>query len=444
MTEKSRLHEILIVGGGAGGLELASKLGQTLAKRGRAHVTLVDSNLTHLWKPLLHEVAAGTLNSHEDELDYLPLAQWRHLHFRLGTMDGLDRENKTIPLAPTLDENGDEVIPRRTCTYDTLIIAVGSVTNDFAVPGVQEHCSFLDTREQADRFHRQLLTSYLKAYTQHEPLREGQLHIAIAGAGATGVELAAELHNATQQLIAYGLDDRITPEKDMKITLIEAADRILPALPERVSTPARRALDTLGIQVCSGERINRATQKGFETEAGLFIQAEIKVWAAGVKAPDFLSGLDGLECTAVNQLVVKPTLQTTRDEHIFAFGDCAACPQPDTDEWVPPRAQAAHQQASFLAKSIDRRLRGKPLPVYIYRDYGSLVSLSRHSTVGTLMGNLMGKWSPYLTIEGVLARFAYLSLYKMHQLAVEGFVRVTLLTLANLLTRRAKPRLKLH
>ncbi|MCI0400671.1 MAG: NAD(P)/FAD-dependent oxidoreductase [Gammaproteobacteria bacterium] len=443
MSDKSRPHQIVIVGGGAGGIELASKLGPRLAKPGRANVTLVDKNLAHLWKPLLHEVAAGTLNSHDDELDYLAQARWRHFLFRLGSMDGLDRANKTISLAPTPDEKGDEVIPRRKVTYDTLIISVGSVTNDFAIPGVRDHCGFLDTREQADRFHQRLLTAYFRAHTQHGPLREGQLHIAIVGAGATGVELAAELHNSTRQLIAYGLD-RFTPDKDMKITIIEAADRILPALPARVSMPAQRTLNALGIKVLTGERITRATHDGVETAAGLFIPAEIKVWAAGVKAPDLLRHLDGLETTANNQLVVRPTLQTSRDENIFAFGDCAACPQPGTDELVPPRAQAARQQAALLLQSMDRRLEGGPLPVYVYRDYGSLVSVSRYTTVWTLMGNLMGKWSPYVTIEGLLARFAYLSLYKMHQLALGGIVRVILLTLANLLTRRTKPRLKLH
>ena len=278
---------------------------------------------------------------------------------------------------------------------------------------------------------------------QRTQLREGQLHVAIAGAGATGIELAAELHTSTRQLVAYGLDE-IDPDQDIKLIIVEAAATILPALPARVSNAVVEQLHNLGIELRTGERIIEVTSKGFQTEKGHFIQAETKVWAAGIKAPDFLRDLDGLEANSLNQLVVMPTLQTTRDENIFAFGDCAACRILGTEEDVPPRAQAAHQQASLLAKSISHRLAGKPLPKYRYVDYGSLVSLSRHHTVGNLMGNLLGRATGSAMIEGLLARLIYRSLYKMHQIALQGVLRVSLVTLANLLTRGSRPRMKLH
>lgn len=443
MSEAPARHHIIIVGGGAGGLELAVALGRRLGRRKLADVTLVDATLTHLWKPLLHEVAAGTLDSHEDDVDYLAVAYCNHFRFRLGRMDRLDRERREISLAPTLDEDGEEFIPRRTFRYDTLIMAVGSVTNDFGIPGVREHCLFLDSRRQADRFHQLLLKRCYQAHAQGSPLREGQLHVAIAGAGATGVELAAELHDATRQLVVFGLD-RLNPERDVKLNIIDAADRVLPGLPPRISAATENILRKLGVGIHTGERIAQADAAGFHTAGGLFIPAEIKVWAAGIKAPDFLQGLDGLESNRANQLLVLPTLQTTLDESIFALGDCAACPiEPGSDQLVPPRAQAAHQQASLLVKSMRRRLQGKPLPEYRYKDYGSLINLSRYSAVGNLMGNLMGKPGSMM-IEGMMARMAYLSLYKMHQRAVHGSVRVALNTLANLLTGRSKPRLKLH
>ena len=438
MNNKAHLHHIVVIGGGAGGLELATQLGDKLGKSKKANIMLVDCNLTHLWKPLLHEVAAGSLNSHEDELSYMAQGHWHHFIFRLGRMDRLDRGKKEISLAPTVDEHGVEYIPRRIFSYDTLIIAVGSVTNDFNIPGIQEHCLFLDTQQQADHFHKILLRNYYAAHTQKEPLREGQLHIAIAGAGATGVELSAELYEATRQVVEFGLD-RIIPE-DVKITIIEGSDRILPALPERLSKLTEKALHNINIQICTGQRITKATAEGFHTHSGQFIPAEIKVWAAGVKAPDFLKGLDGLETNTINQLIVKPTLQTTLDDNIFAMGDCAACPMPDSGNTVPPRAQAAQQQASMLVKTIQRRLRNEPLPEYHYVDYGSLINISQYSTVGNLMGKLSGNFM----IEGVFARLVYLSLYKMHQLALHGFVRVAFSTLANILTRKVKPRMKLH
>ncbi len=437
-------HRIVIVGGGAGGLELATRLGDLFSKKNEIEVTLIDASLTHLWKPLLHEVAAGSLNSHEDELSYLAQANWHHFRFRLGKVVKVDRDNRTVTTAPAIDTGGAEYIPARTFQYDTLIMSVGSISNDFGVPGVTEHCHFIDKQSEADAFHQHLLKSCYTAHTSTGETSENQLHIAIAGAGATGVELAAELFESTRQLIRYGLDG-IDAEKQLKITIIEAANRVLPGLPEHMSAEVQKQLENIGIDVLTNERITRASDSGFETESGKTVNAGILVWAAGIKAPQFLADIDGLECNRINQLLVNSSLQTTRDENIFAFGDCAACTDPQTGDSVPPRAQAAHQQASMLVKSMKKRVNGETdLPEYHYVDYGSLINLSRYSTVGNLMGNIAKIWSSSIFIEGLLARFVYLSLYKMHQVALHGYIRTGLTTIANILTRRNRPRMKLH
>ncbi|NQD91752.1 NAD(P)/FAD-dependent oxidoreductase [Pseudomonas sp. CrR25] len=431
-------HRIVIVGGGAGGLELATRLGRTLGKRGQAKVTLVDANLTHIWKPLLHEVAAGSLNSSEDELNYVAQAKWNRFEFQLGRMTGLDRAKQCIALAATLDDRGEVLVPERELSYDSLVIAVGSTTNDFGTPGAAEHCLFLDTREQAERFHRQLLSHYLRAHASQGDSAE-QISVAIVGAGATGVELAAELHHAAHELAAYGLD-RIRPE-NMRITLIEAGPRVLPALPERIGQPVHQTLEKLGVTVLTNAAVSEVTRDALHTAQGAAITASLKVWAAGIRAPAFLKELDGLESNRIHQLMVRPTLQTTRDDNIFAFGDCAACPQPGGDgRNVPPRAQAAHQQASLLAKSLKLRIDGQTLPEYRYRDYGSLISLSSFSAVGNLMGNLTGS----VMLEGWLARVFYVSLYRMHQMALYGGFRTLLLMLSDRIGRSTEPRLKLH
>lgn len=431
-------HRIVIVGGGAGGLELATRLGRKLGKSGAARIILVDANLTHIWKPLLHEVAAGSLNSSEDELNYVAQAKWNHFEFQLGRMSGLDRAGKSITLAPTLDDDGQVLMPERRIAYDSLVLAVGSTTNDFGTPGAAEHCIFLDTRGQAERFHRRLLSHYLRAHAS-ENGGASKIDIAIVGAGATGVELAAELHHAAKQLVAYGLD-RIRPE-DMRITLIEAGPRVLPALPERIARPVHQTLEKLGVTVLTGAAVSEVTAEGLKTADGNFIPASLKVWAAGIRAPSFLKELDGLESNRINQLLVRPTLQTTLDDDIFAFGDCAACPQPGTEgRNVPPRAQAAHQQASMLAKSLRLKISGQALPEYRYRDYGSLISLSSFSAVGNLMGNLTGS----VMLEGWLARVFYISLYRMHQMALYGVPRTLLLMLSDRIGRSTEPRLKLH
>ncbi|WP_207538436.1 NAD(P)/FAD-dependent oxidoreductase [Sabulicella rubraurantiaca] len=437
------LHKVVVVGGGAAGLELATKLGDSLGRRGQASIALVERARSHLWKPLLHEVAAGSMDPDEHELDYLAQAHWHHFRFRFGEMTGLDRVRKEVLLAPTFDEEGREITPRRSFPYDTLVIAVGSVTNDFGTPGVREHAIALETSEQAMRFHRRLVNACLRAHTQPGPVRPGQLHVAIIGAGATGTELAAELHRTARAVIAYGLD-RIDPEKDIRITLIEAADRVLPGLPPRISEAATRLLQKLGVEICTGGRVNEVGPDGVQLADGRFVPAELVVWAAGVKGPEVLKDLDGLEVSRSNQLVVLPTLQTTRDPDVFALGDCAWCPRdPERPEAgpVPPRAQAAHQQASHMVRQVRRRLLGEPLRPFAYQDFGSLVSFGEYSTVGNLMGFLSGK---SMMIEGWFARLMYRSLYKMHERALHGTAKTALSTLARTLTRRTEPRVKLH
>jgi len=353
-------------------------------------------------------------------------------------MDGLDRARREIGLAPVTDAAGQELVPRRTFAYDTRVIAVGSVANDFGVTGVAEHCVYLDDHRQADRLQQRLLNDLLRAQVQPDPLREGQLHVAIVGAGATGVELAAELHRATRRLVAYGLD-RIDPGRDIKLNLIEAAPSVLPALPERLQVATEEQLGRLGIEVLTGEQVSEVTEHAIHTKSGRILPAEVKVWCAGVRGPDFLRHLEGLETNRLGQLVVDPTLRVTSDDHIFALGDCAACPQAGSERPVPPRAQAAHQQAQALATNLVRRQQHKPLRPFVYNDYGSLVSLS-YSAIGTLMGNLFGS----VMIEGKLARLTYLSLYRRHQLALHGFGWVVLSTLSHLLARGTQPQLKLH
>ena len=438
--EGSGVHRIVVVGGGAGGLELVTRLGETLGKGGRAHVTLVERARTHLWKPLLHAVAAGSIDRAQHELNYLAQAHWHGFAYRFGEMVGLDRAAKQVHLAPTFDEDGRQITPARSIGYDTLVIAIGSVTNDFGTPGAREFAVPLETPDQATRFHRRLVNACLRANTQIEPVRPGQLHVAIIGAGATGTELAAELHRTVRAVVAYGLD-RISPERDIHIVLIEAAERILPALPERIAAATRKLLEDLGVEVRTGARVSEVRDDGVVLASGAFIPSELVIWCAGVKAPDVLHDLDGLESNRINQLVVLPTLQTTRDPDIFAIGDCAACPRPGFAQPVPPRAQAAHQQASHMVRQLQRRLAGEPLQPYIYRDFGSLVSLGKYSTVGSLMGGLLGR---SVFIEGYFARLVYRMLYKMHQAALYGGRAVLWRTLLGGVSQRPGPSVKLH
>jgi NADH dehydrogenase len=440
-TER-RLPRIVVVGGGAGGLELVSALGRKLGRRGKADIVLVDRNASHIWKPLLHEVASGALDASLDEVGYRQHASRFGYRYLLGTMEGLDRSAQEIVLAPRYDEDGEEIMARLRVRYDYLIFAVGSVTHDFGTPGVAEHCIFLDARSQAERFRQKLLNACVAAslQTDADPSVKPTVDVAIVGGGATGVELSAELHHSVQGLRYYGLEN--FDSSQLRVALLEAGPRILPALPERISSAATEELERLGVKVLSNARVVEVTPEGMRLDADKpFITAKLRVWAAGVKAPDFLQGLDGLETNGRNQLVVQATLESTRDNRIFAIGDCAACPMPDGQGTVPPRAQAAHQMAMHMANGVTRLLAGRDLKPYRYHDFGALVNLARYSTVGSLMGNLVGG---SMQVEGRIARFMYTMLYRMHLSAVHGWFRMMIMTAIGRINRVIRPQVKMH
>jgi NADH:ubiquinone reductase (H+-translocating) len=442
------MHRFIIVGGGAGGLELATRLGDRYGstdsrKTPQAQVTLIDRNPTHIWKPLLHEVAAGSLDANLDEVGYRSHCHRWGYHFFLGSIEGIDRAARQIVVAPLLDVDGRELIGRHRIGYDYLVIAIGSVTNDFGTPGASQNCLFLDSRADADGFRDRLLNQCLRVSRalSENPAADESVRVAIVGGGATGVELAAELYNAASALHYYGLED--FDESRLKVSLLEAGPRILPALPEKLADAAREELEALGVSVQTNVRVTGVTPEAIQTQSGVQIVADLKVWAAGVRGPDILGDpkMGGLEATSGCQLLVRPTLQVTRDDAIFAIGDCCSCTLAGQKRPVPPRAQVAHQMASATYHNLVRLMRGRAPRNFIYRDHGSLVSLSRFSTVGSLMGNLIGG---RMAIEGRIARFVYMSLYRMHLFAIHGTLRGIALILIGHVSRILRPRLKLH
>ncbi|GAC17336.1 NAD(P)/FAD-dependent oxidoreductase [Paraglaciecola arctica] len=430
------MQKIVIVGGGAGGLELVSRLSRTLGKKGLAQIILVDRQPTHVWKPLLHEVAAGVIDKNSDGVDYRIHAARHNYQFQLGTMSDIDSISKRIKLDPIKDEQGDILIPSREIDYDFLVLAIGSVSNDFGTPGVSENSYFLDSLAQAERFHKALLNQLLRI-NQHSDL-SSTLKVAIVGAGATGTELAAQLHHVANLARSYGMPKMSS--KRLVISIIEAGDRILPALPERIAISAKNALTKLGIKVLERTRITKAQKEGFVTNEEVLIEADLLVWAAGIKAPDFIQNLNLFETNKAQQILVNIHLQSTINEQIFVIGDCCGFKQED-GSWVPPRAQSAHQMASVVATNLTNIFKSKPLINYRYTDYGSLVHLSKYSTVGSLMGSLSNS---SMFIEGRIARLVYISLYNMHQFAVHGWRKGLLVLLSRKLSNIVGPKLKLH
>jgi len=430
--------QIVVVGGGAGGLELVRKLGARYGRK-RHDIILVEKNRTHIWKPLLHEVAAGSLDANLDEVGYRSHCHRWGYRFFCGTFAGIDRKAREVIIAPLLDDDGSELIGEHRIRYDYLVLAVGAVSNDFGTPGVMRNCLFLDDRASADRFRNKLLNHCLRVSRAMgaRPASDAHVRVVVVGGGATGVELAAELYNAAAALRHYGLE--VFDETRLSVTLIEAGPRILPALPDRLAEAAHAELENLGVTVLTGRRVIEARPDAIVTDAG-DIGADLQVWAAGVKGA-VPSDMDGLELSRGHQLVVRPTLQTSADDRIFAMGDCCCYVPSGESRPIPPRAQAAHQMASMVLENLDRIQKDRQLGSFVYHDHGSLVSLSRFSTVGSLMGNLIGG---RMAIEGRLARFVYKSLYRMHLIAVHGWIKGTILLTVGRVNAIIRPRLKLH
>lgn len=441
-SAKAIPHRIVIVGGGAGGIELATRLGNRMTQDGRVHVVLVDKSATHLWKPLLHEIAAGTLDANIQQLDYIAQARWHHFEFQQGELVGLDRKHKTITVAPVQDADLVEVLPARYIAYDTLVLAIGSVTNFFHVPGAADHAIALDNVCQAEQFRRRMIAACMRTQHHlhhHRDHERPRVDIVIIGAGATGVELAAELRGTAEVLGAYGLHD-LDPRRDIHITLIETGPRILGPLPEKIATETTQVLRELGIGILTSEKVTHVHEHAVLTESGKILPSDLTVWAGGIQVAKILADL-GLPVNKLGQVRVGPTLQLEADPDIFALGDCAECAWPETGKTVPPRAQAAHQQARHLYRALSLHIAGKALPSFSYRDHGSLVSLGRFNAVGNLMGKLAGR---SLMVEGLLARWLYAALYRMHLVALHGIVKAILTTFAQWLQRKTRPRIKLH
>ena len=425
------MNRIVVVGGGAGGLELVTKLGHAFGREKNFDITLVDRSQTHIWKPLLHKVATGSIDINIDGMNYSAHAAMHHYTFKLGTVSKVDPKEQTITLDAISDDKQHVVLPERAMNYDILVMAVGSISNDFGTPGVADHCYLLDSHKQAERFQQALLTHFMRL---HQGNKASKLNLAIVGGGATGVELSAELFHVADLLKAYGMPDM--SGKRLNVHLIEASERILPALPDRIAGEAHKALTRLGVTISEGTRVTRASNGDFETANEKKIDADLMIWVAGVRAPEFIKDIEGFATTGSSQILVKGNLQTENFNNVYVIGDCCACKQ-ENGFFVPPRAQSAHQMASLVFENIKASFAGKELKEYVYKDHGSLVSLSRYSTVGSLMGNSM-------FVEGRIARFVYVSLYRLHLITIHGWFKAIIIMAAKRVGTVVKPKLKLH
>ena len=426
------METIAIVGGGAGGLELATRLGDSLGKSGRARIVLVDRYPTHFWKPLLHTVAAGKLDPQVHQVEYAAQAADHGFQFICGEVLRVDRGNRTLDVGSWRGDDGAELLPPRSLQYDKLVLACGAVTNFFNIPGAARHSLTLDNVQDAEFFRKRFLASCMQAGS-----RGGAVNIVIVGGGATGIELAGELCHTVRTLARYNVHT-LDPARDVRIRIIERGERLLPQLNPRLSARAARYLRRLGIEVCTDTTVARVEADAVHDSAGVRHASDITVWAAGVEAPAFCTTL-GLPLNRIRQIIVTPELRTEADPAVFAIGDCASYVCPVAGAAVPPRAQVAHQQAVYLSEELARR--AVVSPPFRYRDYGSVVSLGPFAAMGVLIG---GANKREMLVGGAAARLLYGLMYQKHVMSLHGFVRMAAQSVAHWLRGKITPPVKLH
>jgi NADH:ubiquinone reductase (H+-translocating) len=432
-----KLPHIVVIGGGAGGIELVTRLGNSLGKNKKAIITLVDKQETHIWKPLLHEVAAGSLDSNLEQLNFYSHSMMNNYYFHPGEMQSLNRDTKTITIAAIKGENGDILVAERKLCYDILVIAIGSQSNDFNTPGVKDNCLVIDNLEQANIFHKRYIEKLLSLEFA-EDIIDNRLNIVIVGGGATGIELAAELKHTLNASSSYNFKSNNIHLA--KIIVVEGGNRILPMLPENISQSITSHLSTIGIEIITSEVAVEVSKNTLRTKNGKAIPFNFCIWAAGIKSDDFLSNLDGLETDKINRLIVNESLQTSQDKNIFAMGDCAAVIDKQSGRPLAPRAQVAHQEAKFLADTLTRLLKNKPLKKFEFHDKGSLVALSCYGAYGDITG--FGKMRFF--VGGKVAQLMYRSLHFMHLSTLYGIKCAMLLRIAKKMLSRSHTRLNLH
>lgn len=401
------MEKILIVGGGVAGLALANRLSSTLGRQGQAQITLIDHSPMHVWKPMLHEFAAGTAEPSDKGIAFPVQARRKAFRFVPGTLTKIDAMSRTIEIA--LPGHPNQKAAQGAFEFDRLVLSIGSRANDFGTPGARQHCRLVDDLKSAMELNEVLRAEIVQRLATTEKIR-----IAIVGAGATGVQLAAEVRKLVAIGSTYGFD-RL--EEQLEVTLIDGNARVLKAFDEVSAERVSDQLRALGIRIECNRRVAEVDEAGFVFQDGSRIEAGLKVWAAGVAAPPALTTLTSAEFTGSGQLVVDQQLRVKGTKRVFAMGDCCSLTPEGQEHPLPASGQVAAQQAGFLAEALEADIRGDPLPEFQYEERGGIVSLGAYGGYGALPRK---GFVPEILISGRWARMIHPLLFRAHMFEILG------------------------
>jgi NADH dehydrogenase len=371
-----RRHRVVIVGAGFGGLAAAKAL-----KRTPVDVEIIDANNFHLFQPLLYQVATAGLDA--DDVAYAVrgvFRRQRNVNVQMARVAAVDLDRKRLQLdrgGGAVDEIG----------YDSLVIAAGAVSTTYGIAGVDEHAVALKSLDDALELRRSVLERFERAAADPAMIERGGLNVVVCGGGPTGVETSGAMMELFTNVLAKdfpGLDVRA-----VRVVLVEAAPRLLPAMSEKSGERARRTLSRRGVEVRLGVGVDRIVTDGDQRTVhladGTALPAGVVVWAAGVRANP-LAELLGVELTKGGRIVVAPDLSIPGHPEVFAVGDIAAAtagadPAGATAPALPQVAQPAIQGGKHAARQIAARLEGRPTAAFHYHDKGTMATIGRHEAV---------------------------------------------------------------
>ena len=360
MTDRER-PQVVIVGAGFAGLWAARALG-----RSPVEVLLVDRNNYHTFLPLLYQVAAAEL---EPEAIAYPvrsiLRQLPNVHFALAEVQEIDLAARVVKTAPG-------VIP-----YDFLVLAIGSTSSFFGLPGAAEHAFPLKTLEQGVALRNHILCCFERAVREpDEQQRQRRLTFTIVGGGPTGVEFAGALAELIHSPIVQ--DYPTLDFRQVHVVLLEARDGLLPGLPERLRAYALARLRRMGVEVRLQAMVSQITLEAVHLQDGTVIPTETVVWTAGVRGDPLAQRL-GLPTARDGRVVVLPTLQVPSYPEVYVIGDLAYVEEAGRP--LPMMGPVAIQQGEWVAQNIARQMAGQATLPFHYQDRGTMVTIGRNAAV---------------------------------------------------------------
>ena len=381
MQKTPQKPRVVILGAGFGGLTAARAMADI------AHVTVVDRHNFQTFLPLLYQVSTAGLAADHVAHPIRGALRKSGVQFRMGSPISVDHKNKSIKL------DSSEVLE-----FDQLIVALGSITADFGVPGVTEHALGMKSVSEALLIRAEVMRRF-------EDLCRFQddtiFSISIVGGGPTGVEMAGAFAELVRGPLKH---DQAHAAAHIRITLIEAGPRILPMFSEKLSARAKKDLEKLGVQVLLNTAVAQIRPRTILIKDGEPIPSEVTIWAAGVKGEP---AAEKLNLPLVNTRIdVNETLQVKNYPNIFAIGDIAGFVA-DNGRFLPMVAPVAMQQGRFIAKQIRRLTNAEPLQPFKYIDKGSMATIGRHKAIVEVKK---------LRMVGIAAWYAWLWLHLFYLL----------------------------